>query len=298
MRTADIPSAVWRAAGVDVLDVAGVASKTFDNGTGAASGRVGAHQRRATWGRAPGPDPQVVPTTARRPARAELSSAGSLGTLAARARRLPVRDSARRSRTPGASLARRARTTPCTSSTSARTGQRWRKPRSSSAVGTTATTAGIAAVARARSTRATPGRQRPGLVGGGHRTRAWPPSGTSRQALMASSGHPSSQHHPRRLQHRQPSRRRRRRGRQSTGPRSVSRRSASTWPTWPSPALNADLLPIYLEGLQSRYDPDDVRLGYSHSRQPRRSEPGSLDGDEIAIPLPAGYADFVEAHRP
>ncbi len=27
--------------------------------------------------------------------------------------------------------------------------------------------------------------------------------------------------------------------------------------------LNADLLPIYLEGLQSRYDPDDVRLGYA-----------------------------------
>ncbi len=26
--------------------------------------------------------------------------------------------------------------------------------------------------------------------------------------------------------------------------------------------LNEDLLPMYLEGLQSRYDPDDVRLGY------------------------------------
>jgi len=61
--------------------------------------------------------------------------------------------------------------------------------------------------------------------------------------------------------------------------------------------LNADLLPIYLEGLQSRYDPDDVRLGY-------RTAVSLIGASRAhwmairAIPLPAGYADFVEAHRP
>lgn len=61
--------------------------------------------------------------------------------------------------------------------------------------------------------------------------------------------------------------------------------------------LNEDLLPMYLEGLQSRYDPDDVRLGYCTAV----SLAGASRAHWMAmrsIPLPAGYADFIEAHRP
>ena len=61
--------------------------------------------------------------------------------------------------------------------------------------------------------------------------------------------------------------------------------------------LNEDLLPMYLEGLQSRYDPDDVRLGYCTAV----SLVGASRAHWMAmrsIPLPAGYADFIEAHRP
>jgi hypothetical protein len=61
--------------------------------------------------------------------------------------------------------------------------------------------------------------------------------------------------------------------------------------------LNEHLVPIYLDGLQSRYESDDVRLGYRTAV--------SLIGASRAhwmairsIPLPAGYTDFVEAHRP
>ena len=62
-------------------------------------------------------------------------------------------------------------------------------------------------------------------------------------------------------------------------------------------SLNEDLLPIYLDGLRSRYDPEDVRLGYRTAV----SLVGASRAHWMAtksIPLPAHYADFVDAHRP
>ena len=62
--------------------------------------------------------------------------------------------------------------------------------------------------------------------------------------------------------------------------------------------LNADVLPLYLEGLQSRYEPDDVRWG---TAQPSASwERAGLTGwrrDPSRCPE-TGYANFVKAHRP
>jgi len=61
--------------------------------------------------------------------------------------------------------------------------------------------------------------------------------------------------------------------------------------------LNAELLPIYLEGLQSRYEPEHVGLGYRTAV----SLIGASRAHWMAIramPLPAGYVDFIEAHRP
>ncbi len=60
--------------------------------------------------------------------------------------------------------------------------------------------------------------------------------------------------------------------------------------------LDEHLLPSYLEGLQGRFDADSVRLG----ERAAVSLVGASRGHWMAsrsIPLPAGYVDFVDAHR-